>query len=124
MRRTAEAAIALLKDCCRHTGPGTCAKDNQLKENLYRDPLGYHWCNLHKYRGELLLWASTHGWPAISYHGQVLMIDTATIRRYAIGDDSCKPDDRQSLWEMAVLAGTDDMILSASRYVWSSVEEI
>jgi len=124
MRPHAKAAIALVEDCCSHTGATTCIKENQLKRDLYRDPLGYYWCHLHKYRGELLLWASEHGWPAIAYYGQLIIFELKRPMYYAIGDDRCKPDDRRALWEMAVLAGNDDMILSAFRYVYSVLEEI
>jgi hypothetical protein len=96
----------------------------QRKRDLYKDPLGYYWCQLHRYRGELLLWASEHEWSHIAFYGALLFLDTGRSRYYAIGDDTCKPDDRRSLWEMAVLAGTDDMILSAYRYVFSEVEEL
>lgn len=115
MRPLENVATALASDCCSHTGPNSCQKSNQCKRDLYRDPLGYYWCKAHHYRGELLLWGSQHDYPHIAFYGRM---------RYAIGDDTCRPDDRQSLWEKAILLGTDDMILAAYRYVWGELEEI
>lgn len=124
MRSSENPATALMSDCCSHTGEITCWKTKQRKKDLYRDPLGYYWCDLHKYRGHLLLWGSRHGYPHIAFHGSLIWLEVGGCMHYAIGDDSCRREDRQTLWEMAILLGNDDMILSAFRYVYSVLEEI
>lgn len=124
MRREENPATALVQDYCAHVGAYTCNKEKQRKSDLYHDVLGYYWCNFHRYRGELLLWASQHDWIQIAFSSSVVNLETRQCTRYAIGDDSCKKDDRQSLWETAVLLGTDDMVMSAYRYVFGQLEEI
>lgn len=79
-------------------------KTSLLKEQMYRDPCGFYWCEEHTYRGKLLGWAKRHEYPAIEFAGNQL---------YAIGDKLEDSQTNEMFWKTAVILGCDDMIWAA-----------
>lgn len=78
------------------------------KDQMYRDPCGFYWCEEHKYRGRLLGWAKRHEYPPIEFMGS---------QPYAIGDKLEDSQTNEMLWKTAVVLGSDDMI-------WSALSEV
>lgn len=76
------------------------------RSQTFLDKTGSCWCSEHRNRGELMNWAAEHGFPAITFTGQM---------RYAIGVEKGK--DNEDLWKWAVWLGSDDMIQSAIQSV-------